>query len=215
MLNGAAMIACEHLGVEKAGHIKNKLAEMAIRAETLYALSLSASYEGFEHPSGAWIPNSLLAHCTKFQATCLPFDNIKSAREFLSGWGETAPAAKDLFHPEIGGKLQKYFDPVASEGATSEDRLRVIRLIEHLVRGSNWTAMALHGGGNMEAARLMAFRHTDWKKLKDIAALACGVSKDKEKVYRKIAERHGQVDYGDKGFKAFLKKLKEELKKEK
>ncbi|MBN1233973.1 MAG: 4-hydroxybutyryl-CoA dehydratase [Candidatus Coatesbacteria bacterium] len=208
MLTGAADLAIEYIGAEKAGHVKNKLAEMVIKLETLYALSLAAGFEGFEHPSGAWIPNSLLAHCTKFQATCLPFEDIAIAREFLTGWGETAPAAKDLFHPVIGPKLEKYFTPVAKEGATAEDRLRVVRLIEHLCRGSNWTAMAIHGGGNMEAARLMAYRHTDWNKLKDIAATACGVSKDKKKTYRKIAERKGQIDFGEKGFKAYLDKLK-------
>lgn len=211
MLSGATMVAAEHLGVEKAGHVKNKLAEMGIRAETLYALALAAAVEGFSHASGAWIPNSLFSHCTKFQATCLPFDNIKSARELLSGWGETAPAAKDLFHPEVGPKLKKYFEPVAKEGASAEDRLRIVRLIEHLARGSNWTAMALHGGGNMEAARLMAFRHTDWNKLKAIAETACGITQDKDKTYRKIAERAGLVDYGEKGFKAHVAGLKKAL----
>jgi len=215
MLSGATMVAAEHLGVEKAGHIKNKLAEMGINAETLYALSLASAVEGFQHPSGAWIPNSLFAHCAKFQATCLPFNNVKTAREIISGWGETAPAAKDLFHPEIGPKLKKYFEPVAKENATAEDRLRIIRLIEHLTRGSNWTAMALHGGGNVEAARLMAFRHIDWNKLKSIAETACGVNKDKEKTYKKIAERAGLVDYGEKGFAAFLANLKKTLQSKK
>jgi len=211
MLTGATLAAAEHIGVDKAGHIKNKLAEMAIQAETLYALSLAAGVEGFKHPSGAWIPNSLLAHCTKFQATILPFKNVCIAREILSGWGETAPSAKDLLHPEIGPKIQKYFAPIAKQGATAEERLRIVRLIEHLTRGSNWTAMALHGGGNTEAARIMASRHTDWNKLRALAEVASGVSQDAEKIYRKLAERNGLVDFGENGFIAFLENLRKKI----
>ncbi len=212
MLTGATLLAAEHIGVDKAGHIKNKLAEMAIQAETLYSLSLAAGVEGFKHPSGAWIPNSLLAHCTKFQATLLPFKNVCLAREILSGWGETAPSAKDLLHPEVGPKIKKYFEPVAKPGATAEDRLRIVRLIEHMTRGSNWTAMALHGGGNTEAARLMASRHTDWNFLKSLAEIASGINKDLDKAYHKLAQRNGLVDYGEKGFIAFLDNIKKDKK---
>lgn len=212
LLTGATLVAAEHIGVDKAGHIRNKLAEMAIQAETLYALSLAAGVEGFKHASGAWIPNSLLAHCTKFQATILPFKNICTAREILSGWGETAPSAKDLFHPEIGPKIRKYFEPVAKPDATAEDRLRIVRLIEHMSRGSNWTAMALHGGGNTEAARLMASRHTDWNKIKSLAEVASGINKEADKLYHKLSERNGLVDYGEKGFVGFLNSLKKDKK---
>jgi 4-hydroxybutyryl-CoA dehydratase/vinylacetyl-CoA-Delta-isomerase len=129
----------------------------------------------------------------------------------LSGWGETAPSAKDLLHPEIGPKIQKYFAPIAKQGATAEERLRIVRLIEHLTRGSNWTAMALHGGGNTEAARIMASRHTDWNKLRALAEVASGVSQDAEKIYRKLAERNGLVDFGENGFIAFLENLRKKI----
>ena len=57
-------------GVQKAGHIKTKLTEMAMTAETVYALSLASGIEGFKHPSGFWIPNPLLSH------TCLLYTSF-------------------------------------------------------------------------------------------------------------------------------------------
>ncbi|MBU1628031.1 4-hydroxybutyryl-CoA dehydratase, partial [bacterium] len=200
VLLGATGAAASYIGVDKAGHIRAKLTEMGINAATLYALALASAYEGFQHPSGAWVPNSLFAHCAKFFATQVPFEACKISREIITGWGDTAPSAKDLHNSEIGEILQKYFAPAARKDRTAEDRLRVIRLIEHMTRGSNWTAMALHGGGNQEAAKLMAMRHMDWGKLVEIAEAACGVKDSDAKALDLIAEREGKIDLGEKAF---------------
>jgi hypothetical protein len=61
--------------------------------------------------------------------------------------------------------------------------------------------MALHGGGNIEAARLMAMRHMDWGKLVEIAEAASGVKDSDEKALNLIAEREGKIDVGEKAFK--------------
>jgi 4-hydroxybutyryl-CoA dehydratase/vinylacetyl-CoA-Delta-isomerase len=200
LLLGATKLAADSTNVSGVSHIKNKLGEMGISAETLYALSLSAGVEGFKHESGAWIPNSLLAHTSKFQATRLPFDAVRYAREIMSGIGETAPSAKDLKNDEIGPKIKKYLAP-AKEGMSTEDRLRVMRLIENMGRGTNWTAMALHGGGNTEAARLMATRHINFDKLVKIAEVACGIERDETKAADLISERMGKIDYDPSIFK--------------
>jgi len=200
LLLGATKLAADSINVNKIGHIKGKLAEMGMSAETLYSLSLSAGVDGFEHESGAWIPNSLLAHTTKYQATILPFAAVRYAREIMSGIGETMPSAKDLKDEEIGPMIDKYLAP-AKEGMTTEDRLRIYRLIENMTRGSNWTSMALHGGGNTEAAKLMALRHIDLGKLGKLAEVACGIDDDESKAADLIAERNGKIDYGPKVFK--------------
>lgn len=200
LLLGATKLAADSTNISGVSHIKHKMGEMGIMAETLYALSLSAGVEGFQHESGAWIPNSLLAHSAKFQATRLPFDAVRYAREIMSGIGETAPAAKDLLEAEIGPMIDKYLAP-AKEGMSTEDRLRVMRLIENMSRGTNWTAMALHGGGNTEASRLMAVRHMNLDKLAKLAEVACGIEKDETKAADLISERLGKIDYDPSVFK--------------
>jgi 4-hydroxybutyryl-CoA dehydratase/vinylacetyl-CoA-Delta-isomerase len=200
LLLGATKLAADSINVTKVGHIKGKLAEMGISAETLYSLSLSAGVDGFQHDSGAWIPNSLLAHSAKYQATLLPFPGVRYAREIMSGIGETAPSLKDLKDSEIGPSIEKYLAP-AKEGMTTEQRLKILRLIDNLTKGTNWTAMALHGGGNTEAAKLMALRHIDFGKLGKIAEVACGIEKDESKAADLISERYGKIDYGPVVFK--------------
>jgi 4-hydroxybutyryl-CoA dehydratase/vinylacetyl-CoA-Delta-isomerase len=70
-----------------------------------------------------------------------------------------------------------------------------------MARGSNWTAMALHGGGNTEAARLMAFRHINFDKLAKLAEVACGIEEDESKAADLISERDGKIDHGPGVFK--------------
>jgi 4-hydroxybutyryl-CoA dehydratase/vinylacetyl-CoA-Delta-isomerase len=118
----------------------------------------------------------------------------------MSGVGETMPSAKDLKADKIGPMIEKYLAP-AKEGMTTEDRLRVYRLIENMTRGTNWTAMALHGGGNTEASRLMALRHMNLDKLAKIAEVACGIEKDESKAADLISDRYGKIDYGPVVFK--------------
>jgi 4-hydroxybutyryl-CoA dehydratase / vinylacetyl-CoA-Delta-isomerase len=200
LLLGATKLAADSINVSRMGHVMSKFAEMGISAETLYSMSLAAGVEGFAHESGAWIPNSLIAHATKFQATMLPFNSLRYAREIMSGIGETAPSAKDLASSEVGPMIAKYLAP-AKEGMTTEDRLRVLRLIENLTRGSNWSAMAIHGGGNTEAARLMALRHINLDKLAKLAEIACGIDEDEDQAAGLVAEREGKIDYGPGIFK--------------
>lgn len=195
-LAGATSLIAEMIGVNKAGHIKEKLAEMVMTAETLFGLSLAAGTLGFRHPSGIWIPNPLAAHTCKFQCTKMPFNAVMYAREIMAGSGETAPSEIDMRSPIVGKICQKAFNG-GNPNYDAFDRLRATRFIEHMARGSNWTAMALHGGGNSEASRLMASRFTDWKLLQDMIKVATGINKDPEfakETLDKIGKRKGMID---------------------
>lgn len=195
-LAGATCLITEMIGVNKAGHIKEKLSEMAMTAETVYGLSLAAGTEGFKHPSGFWIPNPLLAHTTKYTCTMAPFNAVRYAREIIAGTGETACSELDMRNPTIGKLVQKAFNP-GNPNYDAFDRLRATRFIEHMARGSNWTAMALHGGGNSEASRMMAMRFTDWKHMQDMVKVATGIEKDPDsckKVLDSIGRRAGRID---------------------
>ncbi len=195
-LAGATSLISEMIGVNKAGHIKEKLAEMAMTAETCYGLSLAAGTEGFKHPSGFWVPNPLLAHTTKFTCTLIPFNAVRTAREIIAGTGETACSELDMRNPTIGKIVQDAFNP-GNPAYDAFDRLRATRFVEHMVRGSNWTAMALHGGGNSEAARMMAMRFTDWKHLQDMVKVATGIEKNPticKDVLDSIGRRAGRID---------------------
>lgn len=198
-LCGAASLVTEMVGVQKAGHIKTKLTQMAMTAETVYALSLAAGTEGFKHPSGFWIPNPLTSHTCKYTCTTAPFEAIRYSRDIIAGFGETAPSELDMRSAGVGEVCQKAFNP-GNPKYDAFDRLRAVRFVEHMVRGSNWTAMALHGGGNQEAATVMARAFTDFGHLQNIVKAATGIEKDASKrdaTINEIGKRMGRIcNYG-------------------
>ncbi|MDO4287617.1 MAG: 4-hydroxyphenylacetate 3-hydroxylase N-terminal domain-containing protein [Eubacterium sp.] len=194
-LAGAASLIADMIGVQKAGHIRTKLTEMVMTAETVYGLSLASGVEGFKHPSGFWIPNPLLSHTCKYTCTKMPFEAMRVARDIIAGTGETAPSEIDMRHPVIGELCQNEFNP-GNPDYDAFDRLRATRFIEHMVRGSNWSAMALHGGGNQEASTVMARAFTDWGHLKNIVKVATGIEKDEAKrdaFIGSIGEKAGRI----------------------
>lgn len=199
-LCGAASLIADMIGVQKAGHIRTKLTEMSMTAETVYGLSLASGVEGFQHPSGFWIPNPLMSHTCKYTCTKIPFDAVRYARDILAGFGETAPSEMDMRSAGVGSICQRAFNP-GNPDYTALDRLRASRFIEHMVRGSNWTAMALHGGGNQEASTVMARMYTDWDYVKELVKVAAGIEKDTAKAEEfldSIGKRKGRIcNYGD------------------
>lgn len=93
-------------------------------------------------------------------------------------------------------RFTKFLDYVQNPDYDAFDRLRATRFIEHMARGSNWTAMALHGGGNQEASTVMARSYTDWKHLQDMVKAAAGITKDPEKcdaIIASIGKRQGRI----------------------
>ena len=194
-LTGAASLVTEMVGVQKAGHIRTKLTEMAMTAETVYGLSLASGVEGFKHPSGFWIPNPLMSHTCKYNCTRIPFEAVRYARDIIAGFGETAPSEMDMRSAGVGKVCPAAFNPGNPE-YDAFDRLRATRFIEHMARGSNWTAMALHGGGNQEASTVMARSFTDWKHLQNMVKVATGITKDAkacDEVIGSIGKRNGRI----------------------
>lgn len=194
-LCGATALLADMIGVNKAGHIKTKLTTMSMTAETTYGLSLAAGTEGFKHPSGFWVPNPLMSHTCKYSCTTIPFEAVRLARDIMAGFGETAPSEMDMRSPEVGKICQRAFNP-GNPKYDAFDRLRATRFVEHMARGSNWTAMALHGGGDQEAATVMARMFTDWDHLKDMVKVATGIEKDPAKadeLIDSIGKRKGRI----------------------
>lgn len=194
-LTGAAALVAEMIGVEKAGHIRTKLTEMSMTAETVYGLSIAAGTEGFKHPSGTWVPNPLMSHTCKYTCTKMPFEAVRYTRDIIAGFGETAPSEIDMRSEAVGKICQRAYNP-GNPNYDAFDRLRATRFVEHMARGSNWTAMALDGGGNQEASTVMARAFTDWNHLKNIVKAATGIEKDPAKVKATIdaiGEQQGRI----------------------
>jgi 4-hydroxybutyryl-CoA dehydratase/vinylacetyl-CoA-Delta-isomerase len=177
VLIGAAATIAEYNGAQRASHIKDKLIEMTHLNETLYSSGIACSSEGYATESGGYMIDLLLANVCKQNVTRFPYEITRLAEDIAGGLMVTAPSEKDLKHEKIGPYIKKYLKGVDS--VPTEDRLRMLRLIENLTIGAAAVAYrteSMHGAGSPQAQRIMIARQGNIEQKKALAKKIAGVS---------------------------------------
>ncbi|MBU3129520.1 4-hydroxyphenylacetate 3-hydroxylase family protein [Clostridium tagluense] len=170
VLIGASAVAADYNGANKASHIKDKLIEMIHLNETLYSCGIACSCEGSATKSGNYQIDLLLANVCKQNITRFPYEIARLAEDIAGGLMVTMPSEKDLKDPKIGPYIEKYLKGVAS--VPTENRLRILRLIENLTLGSaavGYRTESMHGAGSPQAQRIMIWRQGNLDKKKKLA----------------------------------------------
>ena len=185
-LIGAAALAAEYNGVEKASAVKDKLIEMIHLNETLYCCGIACSSQGFKTKAGNYQIDLLLANVCKQNVTRFPYEIVRLAEDIAGGLVVTMPSQKD-FHSDtvvgrngetIGEICNKFF--VGREGVKTEDRQRIMRFIENLCLGAaavGYRTESMHGAGSPQAQRIMIARQGNIQGKKQLAKEIAGSSK--------------------------------------
>ncbi len=170
VLIGATALIAEYNGANKASHVKDKLIEMTHLNETLYCCGIACSAEGHKTASGNYIIDLLLANVCKQNVTRFPYEIARLAEDIAGGIMVTAPSEKDFRDPHIGKWVEKYLQ--AAPGVSTENRLRVLRLIENLTLGTaavGYRTESMHGAGSPQAQRIMIARQGNIEGKKELA----------------------------------------------
>ena len=175
VMAGAALSMMDYNGSAKVTHLREKIVDMLYRAETLYACSLAASYEGKKEPSGTYFINSVMANASKIHEGREMAEIIRLMVDISGGYVADLPSDRDFQNPEIGGLLKKYLKGTAE--APVEHRVQMLRLVEKLAMESADTVSDLHGGGSPQAHRLTIMRESDLNYRKNIAKRLAGIEK--------------------------------------
>lgn len=176
VLIGAAATVAEYNGVDKASHVRDKLVEMSHRNETIYATGMAASHQSHATKSGAYICDDLLANVCKHHVTQIPYELARLAQDLAGGLVVTLPSERDLKHPDIGPKLEKYLR--GRSDIPTEFRVRILRLIENMTLGRNavgYLTESLHGAGSPQAQRIQIGRRADLDLKKALAKALAGI----------------------------------------
>jgi 4-hydroxybutyryl-CoA dehydratase/vinylacetyl-CoA-Delta-isomerase len=182
VLIGAAALAAEYNGAQKATHIKDKLIEMTHLNETLYCCGIACSAEGHATAAGNYQIDLLLANVCKQNVTRFPYEITRLAEDIAGGLMVTMPSEKDFNHPELGPVCDKYFSGV--DGVPTENRMRVLRLIENMTLGTaavGYRTESMHGAGSPQAQRIMIARQSNTEHKKELAKAICGINKIAQK----------------------------------
>lgn len=189
VLIGAAALAAQLNGVERASHIRDKLVEMVQLNETMHGCGIACSSQSTKTPAGSYMVDPLLANVTKQNVTRVPYEMARIAEDIAGGLMVTLPAEEDLVHPEYGELLQKY---IQAANGSAEDRQRVLRLIESMTIGETAVAFrteSMHGAGSPQAQRIRIAAQADFADKIALAKRIAGIV-DEETERIEEAEDH-------------------------
>ena len=181
---GAAALAAEYNGVEKASAVKDKLIEMTHLNETLYSCGMACSCEGKPTKCGSYMIDLLLANVCKQNVTRFPYEIVRLAEDVAGGLMVTMPSQKDFDAETVVGKngetigdfCNKFF--VGNGSCSTEDRMRVMRFLENICLGSaavGYRTESMHGAGSPQAQRVMIARQGDLQGKKELAKRISGI----------------------------------------
>ena len=178
VLIGAAATIAEYNGVEEASHIKDKLVEMNKLNETIYATGIASSLQGSSTKSGNFINDDLLANVCKQHVTKETYEIGRIAQDLAGGLVGSMPSGIDFNEGTMSEDLKKYLK--GKKDINSEDRVKILRLIENMTLGRNAVAYlteSLHGAGSPQAQRVQIRRRVDIEEKKDFAKKLSGITK--------------------------------------
>jgi 4-hydroxybutyryl-CoA dehydratase/vinylacetyl-CoA-Delta-isomerase len=169
---GAAILIARANGLDEKV-FRDKLTQMIVNNETTFGVGLAASMMGTRHPSGAWLPDPVLAHANKVHVATLPYETKRLTQEIAGGIAETGcmPSYQDFVDSRYGHLIQKYL----KAGSPAGTRMRIARLIEWLTAGAGVPG-CMHGGGSPDGAKMVVYGFTDFAAKIEMAKRVGGIA---------------------------------------
>jgi len=175
ILAGIAIAMAEVNGLERVGHIRDKLSEVVAYVETLKALG-AAAVKSPVYYGEICVPSPLITNMAKLHFAKGYHDIIKLVQDVSGGIITTMPTYLDWQNPEIHDYLEHYLG--ASAKYTSEERMRVVQLAHDMVASSESAHMevtTVHAEGSMAAQRMMIMAESPLKYYRNMAFTVAGV----------------------------------------
>ncbi len=156
---GAAQLIADYNGVARASHIRDKITELIIYAETIRTFAKAAAVECIITENGIAYPNPILSNMGKHFFATHYHDAIKAVQEIAGGLVVTGPTEADYMNPETKDYIETYL--CGRQGVKTENRLKVMKLIRDLTAtgyaGEGYIG-TLHGEGSIEAQKISLYR---------------------------------------------------------
>ncbi|MEM7003935.1 MAG: 4-hydroxyphenylacetate 3-hydroxylase C-terminal domain-containing protein, partial [Pseudomonadota bacterium] len=169
-LVGYAQLIAEANGLEKMGHIKEKISEMMINA-TLIRATLEAAIDNCSITSdGAAFPNELYTNVGKYHGAANYALMVRHLHDIAGGSVLTAPGMADLENEQTGHLIRKYMGTKQEVDGVYRTRLfHAIRDITADALGG-WSAVTnIQAGGGLYAQRIVSRMHYDLDAAKRLA----------------------------------------------
>jgi 4-hydroxybutyryl-CoA dehydratase / vinylacetyl-CoA-Delta-isomerase len=162
-LVGAAAEIARMNGVIDAGHIRDKLTQLVIYAETVRSLTESAARRGTVDERGICRPDSMTTNLAKYTFAIGYHNALRIVQECAGGLLVTGPGGDDWDAPEVRPVLEKYL----GAAVPASERLAMMKMIADLTVGDfggYQAVLAVHAEGSIEAEKMQILREYDATK---------------------------------------------------
>lgn len=167
-LVGVAAELARMNGVERAGHIRDKLTALISYAETVRALTHLAADRAIVGAHGIAYPDPLTTNLAKYTFATNYHHALELVQDCAGGLLVTGPGGDDWASDEVRPVLEKYL----RAAVPAEERLRMLHLAADLTArdfGGYHAVLAVHAEGSVEAEKLQIFRAYDDGPARDLA----------------------------------------------
>jgi 4-hydroxybutyryl-CoA dehydratase/vinylacetyl-CoA-Delta-isomerase len=176
VMAGCAVAMAEFNGLEKVGHIRDKLADIAGYVETLRALTNASAKDPVMYGDIA-VPNPLITNMAKLHFASKYHEFVRLIQDIAGGIVATSPDRKDWENPDIHGYLEHYLG--GSGRFRTEDRLKMIHAAQRMVcshESAFHEMTTVHAEGSMAAQKMMILAEAPLKRYREMAKRAAGIT---------------------------------------
>ena len=162
---GSAMLAAEMNGIARAGHVRDKIAQLVSYAETVRGLGALAVLRSVPDERGIQCPDPLAVNMAKYTFANGYAQAVAHVIDIAGGLLVTGPGERDWGDRATRAVLEKYY----AAAAPAEPRLRLLHLIADLTArdfGGYQAVLAAHAEGSLEAEKLQILRSYDSARAK-------------------------------------------------
>jgi len=176
VIMGAAALVAEYNGVEKAPHVRDKLADLIAVAELVYGTGIASAVKAKRYASGTYVPDPVFANVARYHAGINVYHEFDILADLAGGLPATLPLEEDFFNPVTGELLHKYI--MRNPEITAENQHKCFRMLSDMLCSAHAGVMqvaGIHGGGSPIMEKIAIMGQYDIKSKKAIAKRLAGI----------------------------------------
>ena len=169
LLAGSALLIAQQNGIDRAGHVREKLTWLISYAESVRMLTRMAAIQATFEDDIA-VPNTAAVNIAKLHFASNYHQALMHVQDLTGGLLVTGPAEEDFENPDTAKYVDHYLGGAGRVSA--RERLETINLISDLTTGDfggYQAVLAIHAEGSLEAEKLTILREYDQERAKRYA----------------------------------------------
>ena len=177
LIMGATAMVAEYNNLEKAFHIREKLADLAVTRELIFGAGIAAAFKAKPSSSGTYVPDPIYINAGRYHAGMNLYHEYQTLADVAGGQGINLPTEEDFLNPEVGHYLKKYVK--RNPKVSAEDVWRLFRLVDDMLYSEQagwYKAAGLHGGGSPIMERITILANYDLEAKKKLIKRLAGIS---------------------------------------